>query len=496
MAFVSQAAWADLTAAQVWGDWRQYLEGMGYTLNATEKASGGALTVSDMTLGFVIPDDAGSMSMTLGTVILREQGDGSVAVVMPETMPITMTATEGSGPGDSFTMKMDYTQSGHQMTVSGDPAQMTYNYAASSAMLSLRALIAEGKSYGPENARFDITAKDFTTTTTMTLGDMRGYDQTGSMSSASYDVFINNPEDANQVSLTGNIEAVAMQGASMIPLRLANAADMSAMIKAGFQVSALIRYGSGTSAMMVTDPKNGDVAIKTNSQGGHLSVKMGADGLGYGGGQNDLNVVMNVAALPFPVELNMGEGAFNLSLPVTKADAPQDFAFGVTLGDFQMSDMIWSIFDPTAQLPRDPATLVIDLAGKVKVLLDYLDPKVAESLGKQTPAEVQSVAINRILLDAVGARFEGSGDLTLDNTDKTTFPGFPKPVGSISFTLDGANALIDKLVSMGLIPADQAMMPRMMMGMITVPNDGPDSLKSTIDLTADGQVLANGQRIK
>jgi hypothetical protein len=96
----------------------------------------------------------------------------------------------------------------------------------------------------------------------------------------------------------------------------------------------------------------------------------------------------------------------------------------------------------------------------------------------------------------VGARFEGSGDLTLDNTDKTTFPGFPKPVGSISFTLDGANALIDKLVSMGLIPADQAMMPRMMMGMITVPNDGPDSLKSTIDLTADGQVLANGQRIK
>jgi hypothetical protein len=37
---------------------------------------------------------------------------------------------------------------------------------------------------------------------------------------------------------------------------------------------------------------------------------------------------------------------------------------------------------------------------------------------------------------------------------------------------------------------------RMMMGLFATPGDGEDELVSKIEVTGDGQVLANGQRLK
>ena len=495
MVFLSQAALADLTPAQVWGDWQQYMEGMGYSVQGQQSASGNNLTVSDIQLGFEMPDQAGSMNMSMGTIVFVGQGDGSVAVVMPETLPMVMTGTDGA-TSSAFKLTMDYIQTGHSMIVSGTPEQMNYAYTADTFGLKLQQLEADGEVIGPETARFDVTGTGLVSNTSMTIGELRDYQQSGSVGGISYDLFVDNPQEGNQVSVNGNLQNLEMSAEGAIPLLLEKASDTSAMIKAGFEITGAFNAGSSATAMQVTDPVNGDMSLNTSSQGSRLSVDLGADGVSYGGGQTNLQVTMNVADLPFPIELSMAQSAFNLAIPVSKSDEQQDFAFGLTMGDFQMSDLIWGIFDPAGQLPRDPATLVIDLAGKAKLLVDYLDPKVAENMGADVPGEVEAVTINKLLLDAVGAKFEADGQVALDNADKTTIPGFPKPVGSISFTLDGANGLIDKLVSMGLIPADQAMMPRMMMGMITVPAGGPDQLKSKIDFTEDGQILANGQRIK
>ena len=55
---------------------------------------------------------------------------------------------------------------------------------------------------------------------------------------------------------------------------------------------------------------------------------------------------------------------------------------------------------------------------------------------------------------------------------------------------------MDTLVSSGLLPVQMAMGARMMMGMFAVPAEGEDTLKSKLEFTRDGQILANGQRIK
>ena len=113
-----------------------------------------------------------------------------------------------------------------------------------------------------------------------------------------------------------------------------------------------------------------------------------------------------------------------------------------------------------------------------------------------TPAELHALRIDRLTVDAVGAKLDATGDVTFDNSDTTTFPGFPKPVGDININLSGANGLLDKLVAMGMLPAEQVMGARMMMGVFAVPGDAPDTLKSNIEFNDAGQILANGQRIK
>jgi hypothetical protein len=70
----------------------------------------------------------------------------------------------------------------------------------------------------------------------------------------------------------------------------------------------------------------------------------------------------------------------------------------------------------------------------------------------------------------------------------------PRPDGTVTIDVAGANALIDNLITMGLIPAEQAMMPRMMLGMFAKPV-GEDAVQSVIEVK-DGQVMANGQRIR
>ena len=63
-------------------------------------------------------------------------------------------------------------------------------------------------------------------------------------------------------------------------------------------------------------------------------------------------------------------------------------------------------------------------------------------------------------------------------------------------TLVGANGLIDKLIQMGFVSDQDAMGARMMMGMLAVPGDAPDTLNSTIEINEQGHIMANGQRIK
>ena len=227
-------------------------------------------------------------------------------------------------------------------------------------------------------------------------------------------------------------------------------------------------------------------------------VSMGDGGLDYSGVGQSVTYSLSGGELPFPVAVAADETRFAMTLPLVAGPAEQDFALGLTLGGMTISDGVWNLFDPGTILPRDPATLAIDLAGKAKMFVDLLNPEAmerAENAG-EVPGELNALTLKGLTLRAAGAELTGTGDFTFDNTDLTTFDGVPRPIGSFNLNLTGANALIDKLIQMGLVSEDDAMGARMMMSMFAVPGNGDDALTSTIEINEQGHILANGMRIQ
>lgn len=154
------------------------------------------------------------------------------------------------------------------------------------------------------------------------------------------------------------------------------------------------------------------------------------------------------------------------------------------------------MFDPQGLLPHDPASLVLDMTGTATLLFDAVDPAQAEAMAAaEMPAQVNSADLNNLRIAFGGAEITGSGAFTFDNSDLTTFPGVPRPAGAVDLQLNGVNGLIDGLVALGLLPEDQVMGARMMLGAFTTPV-GDDQLTSRIEVTEDGQLLANGQRLQ
>ena len=93
----TQTAFADVNAQDIWSDWRGYLEGMGYSVDANESSSSGVLTVSDITMSMVMPDDEETVAIELDTISFAENGDGTVSIQFPEVMPIKITGDVESG---------------------------------------------------------------------------------------------------------------------------------------------------------------------------------------------------------------------------------------------------------------------------------------------------------------------------------------------------------------------------------------------------------------
>jgi len=493
--FSAQAAYAELTAQDVWSDWRDYLGSSGYEVSASEQMLGDTLTISDMTLSLAVPEEDMIISIVIPSMGLRENSDGTVSGQLPSPLPIRFAVAE---PGDEAEVQGELvlTHTGTVMMISGSPDNMTYKHSSDQMEMAIGNVVVEGDLIPESLYRGRITMTDWAGTTTMVNGDLRDFDQNYSVGSMTYDIAFDDPGSEDRGEFQGTLQQVAVSGTGRIPNDM-DPSDMSSMLKSGFAVDGKISFESGNSTVQGTGDGE-SFSATSSSQGGSLAVSMDASNLSYDVGGKGLAVSVTTDALPFPVSFELAETLFKLAVPVAKSDEEQNFAFGLTLGDFVMSDMIWSLFDPGGTLPRDPATIAIDVNGKAKVFVDLMDPESAGALAGYgaRPGELNALSLNNLLVSAVGARLSGAGDFTFDNTDLETFDGFPRPIGAIELQLDGANTLIDSLITMGIVRNEDAMGARMMMGMLAVPGDGPDSLKSRVEMNEQGHILANGQRIQ
>lgn len=492
----ASVAFADLTSAEVWEDWKSYMTTAGYEVTASEATDGSTLTVTNLNMQMDMGEDAGEGTATIAMERLQfvEQRDGSVSIELPATTSIDVNVIGDLGEDIDFTIAFD--QTSPVMTVTGDAENLSYVYAAPAATMAMSGLTVDGVSMGPDVANVDVEMTGLSYVTNTSVGDLRAIEQEGSVETLSYDLAVTDPEGGGTFKLVGAMQGLAMDGNAALPID-SDPQDVNAMLNDGFEFDGVITSTAGNYDLSFNGPDGSGTANST-SAGGEISIAMSTVGLLYDVVQRDVNFNVLVTQFPLPLSFSATELGTSVQMPLQKSTEEQDFGLTVALSDFTMSDVIWGLFDPAGQLPRDPATLLVDLGGKAKVLFDFLDPAQAEVLEQSgaAPGELNALTLNALELEAAGAKLTGAGSFTFDNSDTVTFDGLPRPLGALDLALTGGNGLLDKLVGMGFVPEEQAMGARMMMGLFAVPGDAPDTLNSRIEVNPEGHVLANGQRLR
>jgi Uncharacterized protein conserved in bacteria (DUF2125) len=497
LVFSASTAFAEINAQNVWQDWKDYMNNFGYTVEGSEATSGDTLTVSGLKLSIPVPEEEGSVNISMGEMNFTNLSDGSVEINLPETLPIAFSfASEGEKDVSGV---LNYDNKDLSIIVSGSPDDMTYTYTAAALDMTVSDLVIEGKPMDIGTMAFNMAG--VAGKTGMKIGNIRDVVQNFTAEKLSYTFDITPPEDTDELDnfkMTGALNALTFNGTGAYPNDGSfDAQNISALLKAGFAFDGSFGYTGGMTNVEITEDGQQTIG-SSSSDSGMLKVAMDEGGLAYSGEALGLKSTMTGGQIPFPVEINAEKSAFALAMPITASEEEQDYGFTIELSNFTTSEMLWGMIDPTGQLPRDPATLHLDLSGKAKLLFDMMDPEGMASIetGEKKPGEVNSVNINTINLSIAGAALTGEGAFTFDNSDMETIPGMPKPTGAVDLKLVGGNGLIDKLVGMGLLPEEQAMGARMMMGLFAVPGEAPDTLNSKIEVNEQGHVLANGQRLK
>lgn len=477
---------ADVTAAQVWTDWQENMSVYGDNgiSIGSETMQGDTLTVSDIVL--TIDDGMSDVTAKMGNLTFVENSDGTVTIQMPASYPIDISSDDGA------IMKMTVTQSGLVLNVSGTPKEMVYNLTADQYGIAISDIIEDGEKV---DADFRMITNDIAGVYTSTTDELRTVDY--DFAAESIDILVDAipPEvPGDYFTFSGKIEGLGFKGSSTIPVGAA-AEDTESLFVNGLGFDGGYSYQSGNYLFDIKS--EGEQTSGTASTGaGSLKATLTDTHISYDTSVTDMNVAVSGGGIPFPIEVSMAQYGIGLDMPLAKTEEPADFGLRVNLTDLSVNDSIWMMADPTNALPHDPATLLIDLSGKAKLFFDLLDPNQADAIAMtDIPGELNALTLNNLSLKLGGAELTGLGDFTFDNTDLETFEGMPRPAGEVTATLKGGNALIDNLVKMGLIPEDQAMMGRMMMGMFAK-STGDDELTSKIEINGEGHVIANGQRIQ
>lgn len=482
----STSALAAVTAEEVWGDMRALMEGSGQTVSVgSQDRAGNTLTVRDIVIDMNLADAASSAS--LDQIAFVERGDGTVEIVLsPEYRVVSSSSVDG----ETVEVQAAIRHSALSLVVSGDATAKTYTYSAASIGFELTELAAEGADL-PVEVNVSMANPSGNYVSRIENGG-RALDSTFVANGMRIDV-AGSDKTQGAFDFTMSFDDLGGSSRAFLP-ESGSVADLAAFLKDGFAASGKLTYGANSYSFK-GDVDGSRTEGSGRDAGGAFDFALGESGLRYGAESRDASFTMRSTEIPLPeVSFAYEEGAFRLEMPVAKSDGPQDFGLLTAVRGLTMHDSIWALFDPMAALPRDPATVAIDVTGQARLFLDIFSPEAAAM--NAPPGELQALTLKDLEVSLVGAELTGSGAFTFDNTDLATFEGMPRPEGSADLRLVGGNGLIDKLVAMGFVPEDEAMGFRMMLGLFARPGDGEDTLVSKIEVNAEGQVLANGQRLR
>lgn len=486
---------ADVTPEEVWENWQVMSTSAGQEMTIGGSArNGDTLDVTDIVITHKDPM-GGSASVIFDKLAFTDNGDGTVTVAMPKSFPMNMAFPPEVGGNNPGTLKLTVSQPGMTIVAGGSATETNYEFTAPASTIILDEVTdAAGKALDTkaELVMAEVAGKYVV----KREGDAATLDSAFAVKAMSLNIEGQDPEGNGKGTATLSLVDVAMdmKGNILSPDVMSN---MAVALNSGFTMDMGFGFGGMSLAVDAVDA-TGPTKVSLDAIGGSVDLALNKERMNYGVALSGTRLVASGPEIPFPqVEVGLGEFAFNVLMPVSKSGAPQDFAYLTKFVDLTTSEDVWGLFDPSGTLSREPVTFIVDVRGTGFWNQDIMQPgfdfDALDSAG-ELPGELNTLDLAEIRAKAAGADVSASGGLTFDNADRVTFGGVPKPAGMITVNIKGVQALIDNLISMGLLPEDQAMGFRMMLAMFARPGAGTDELISELEFK-DGGLFANGQQI-
>jgi hypothetical protein len=489
---LGHAATADVTAQDVWATYTAYYESTGAQVIGTPTTDGADTVVADTALLYRFPFGVATLRVGLPDMRLIDQSDGTVAISYPDAFDVRLefdVPSEGAG-----SMTMSVAQENFQGSASGTPGDVTFTQSADGLTLAVKDIDVPEQEIDFTMA---VQGEGYTSTSRVVTGDLITATSEMTVGNADVAYVVTDPEGAI-MSNTGRFGGSTSTFESAFPAGGSDVMNLSAALTAGAYLRGTSVTTGGSSETVTTI--DGEVMSEQSQTTGPATSRLSVDASGVDlfaeGEQVDFTMLIP-EVFPFPIAGSMSGASAGYKFPLMPSTDPQDVALRLDLRDLEISEDLWAIFDPAAELPRDPASLNIDIAGTVISEIDLLNFETLEAQMEQDvpPISLESLTINELSVSAIGASALATGTFIVDNSDMDTFDGFPRPEGSAILNVTGANALIDRLIAFGVIGQDEAGMARLGMGFIANAT-GDDAFETRVDVNGEGHVMVNGQRMR
>jgi hypothetical protein len=472
---------ADTLASDLWTEWQAQATLTGQTINATATPTDTGLTLTNFTT--VTEEEGFSTRGAIDEITMTENPDGTVSITFSELYSIAFTfdMDDGDPPGN---IEVQIRHEGLDVQVSGDPGNRAYVYSAD------RLTLTDGAIWGgegePPSIDLEMVISDMRSTYSVT-GDtpetMR-FESTGSIGGLQMELEVLPPPDE-----TGRLKAGLFMGPSegsssgtIIALAALNQA--SDVLPEGLELTGTTSYESLAFEFEFVDVGE-QFAMTYSNAGGSFGFGISDTEVSYDIAGQGMEMEISAADVPIPIEVSVASSEFFFAIPLAAGDDPQDVSLRVAYEDLVVGDSVWAMMDPSNGIPRDPASLVLEATGQVRLFTDLAGLNPDELTAP--PGELSGLNISEFRLGAGGAELSGTAELSFA-------PGqiVPMPVGSADLRLSGGNALLDALMAGGLVPSDQGAFVRGMANVFARPGATPDTLESTLEFGADGSITANG----
>ena len=477
----AQGAWADVTPEEVWQNWQDTATAQGQKVTAESTSlDGDTLTVSGITVQMT--GEGGESSALIGEIQFQDNGDGTVAVIMPDSFPVLLKipaapGVEGAQPSE---LALTVTMPAADITASGVPDALSY--ATDLPTLEIAADVTDGA--GDTATKAVVLAKMTGVTGNYLIEAAEsGKNLTEDFAAKTFDLSVKTSGDPEQdVSVTLSLTDIGGK-AELTGIPASGMADMQTALNDGMTMDLTATYGIGSFDVA---GKDAGTPIKVTGAlgGGGFDMSFAASRFSYDASGKSISVNASgtdaASSEPFTLSATLANSSSKLEMTganwaniedfnaALKAGLKMSGAFGIGASSFDFAggaadkktSVTASVGGITSSFAMDAAQLQYDVGSKaLKFTVSSPDLPMPEA----------SIDLTEVAVDFA---------MPLTKSDA------PAPFNLLTRVVDlsMAEALWSMIDPAGSLPHDPA----------TLIIDTKGTATLTSDLTEDAMAMAGG----